>query len=482
MAVRPTTPTGTSVPQHDAGHPTQQHCAGSPGLMQQRRGAASILPPPVRSSSPPTLALRGVSVERSEQLANGGTILSTARFEPPPKASLTLSATEHAELAALYGNAVVADAIAHDCFADVAALRRQLAHEAKTEITLTDYYRMDPFCAANDDLSRRSVELASGADLPDAYSIDRISVTHGDGVISQRWRTFDAHGKCIAFDAAGRFGLPTGWIAEDTVRRCGDGITQVRTRLTGPNGESGAVMRRFDGKTLHLDEAYKSTLPTRLAGVPGFDRSVATVNYLTARACKLLGVTAQNLQQIRVNQLQHQPVLMHLDWLLRKYPGKSMGELIDRTTWAKSYVRETAAIVGRRVIPGPTIDPEGSPAWVAEHSGAVRRSWPYLQSETKRLTFEHLTREKIDQIDTPSGAWKTSAATALARYKAAQCQGLSPVAASARMHEIDTLLQKRLAAISAEETGLRRRYDLPADRVPRHLNFDVTYQTMVDQT
>ena len=441
-----------------------------------------MLPLPVRSVSLPSLAAHGLSLERFRHPANDGTIMPTARFEPPLKASLVLSATEHAEMAALYGNEAVADAIANDSFADAAALRRQLAHEAKIEITLTDYHRIDPFCTAVGDFSRQSVQMASGDDLPEACSIVRISVTHADGVISQRWRTFNAHGKWIAFNAVGRFGLPTGWIAEDTVRRSSDAITQVRTRLIGPNGESGAVVRSFDGKTLHLDEAYKSTLPTRLAGVPGFDRSVATVNYLTARACRLLGVTAQNLQQIRINQLQHRPVLMHLDWLLRKYPDKSIGELIDHTTWAKSYIRETAAIVGRRVIPGPGIDAEGSPTWEAAHPGAAQRNWPYLQSETKRLTFKHLTRERIDQIDAASGAWKTSAATALARYKVAQCRGLSPVAASARMHEIDTLLQTRLAAISAEEAGLRRRYDLPADRMPEHLNFDVTYQTVVDQT
>ena len=50
------------------------------------------------------------------------------------------------------------------------------------------------------------------------------------------------------------------------------------------------------------------------------------------------------------------------------------------------------------------------------------------------------------------------------------------------MHEIDTLLQGRLAAISAEETGLRRRYELPADRAPTHLKFDVTCWTVAGDT
>ena len=450
--------------------------------MQQRPHAVSILPGPVRSGSPPPLASPGLSFERSKPPANGWTTISAARCEPQLKAPLALSKIEHAELVALYGNHVVADAVAHDCFADAAALRRQLAHEAKTEITLADFQRIDPLCSASDDRSRHAVQMPSGADPPDACSIERVSVTHADGVVSRHRRTFDVRGKCIAFEAAGRFGIPAGWTVEDVMRRRADGIMQVSTRLSGPNGESGAVVRSFDGNTLHLDEAYKSTLPTRLAGVPGFDRSVATVNYLTARACKLLGVSAQNLQQIKVNQLQHRPVLMHLDWLLHEHPGKSIGELINHTTWAKSYIRETAEIVGKRVLPVPAIDLEGSPAWEAAHPGVARRNWPYLQSETKRLTFKHLTRQRIEQVDGTSGSWKTSAAAALARYKVAQCRGLSPVEASRRMDEIDTLLQRRLAAIGAEETGLRRRYDLPADRAPMHLNFDVTYRTVAGDT
>ena len=71
---------------------------------------------------------------------------------------------------------------------------------------------------------------------------------------------------------------------------------------------------------------------------------------------------------------------------------------------------------------------------------------------------------------------------ALARYKVAQCHGLSPGNAAERRREIDTLLQTRLAAIDAEESNLRRRYGMPPDRVPGHLNFDVTYRTTAQDT
>ncbi|MBC7514687.1 MAG: hypothetical protein H7234_09680, partial [Herminiimonas sp.] len=174
--------------------------------------------------------------------------------------------------------------------------------------------------------------------------------------------------------------------------------------------------------------------------------------------------------------------LVHLDWLMRENPGNTIGELIDHTTWAKRYIRETAEIVGRRAVPVPSLDLEGSQAWEAAHPGAAQRDWSYLQSETERLTFKHLTDQKIDKVDDASCSWRTSAAMALARYKVAQCHGLSPDDAARRRREIDTLLQTRLAAIDAEETSLRRRYGMPADRVPAHLNFDVTYRTIAQDT
>ncbi len=399
-----------------------------------------------------------------------------------PSAPLCLTAAQHAELAALYGDAVIAKALAHDCFANVAALRRQLAHEAKTEITLADYDHIAPFLPAGDDRIEQSVVSAAGSEPGAVASLERTSVVHADGAISQRSISRNARGECIALNASGRFGVPPGWTAEDKMSRGADGVLKLRTRFIGPAGESGVVVRSFDGTTLHLDKAYKSTLPTRLAGVPGFARPVATVNYMTARACRILGVTAQNLQQIKVNRLQHRPTLVHLDWLMRNNPGKSIAELIDHSTWAKTYIRQTAEIVGRRTAPGPAIEPEGSRAWQAAHPGAPRRDWSYLQRETERLTFKHLTRQKIVKVDDATGCWETSAAMALACYKAQQCEGLSPGEAARRSQEIDALLQARLAAIGAEESGLRSRYGMAPQRVPAQINFDVTYRTIAHET
>ena len=441
-----------------------------------------MLPAPRRSISLPSPA-SAAAVWPSKRPAAGAAAILPATAHPP----LTLTTDEQAKLAALYGNDIVADAIAHDCFANAAALSRQLAHEAKSEITLDDYRRIDPFQPGSGDRIKHSAKTIPVIDPRNGTGSENLTLehactVHADGTVSQRYVTANARGDCIALDASGRFGVPPGWIAEDAMRRTPDGVTHLRTRFIGPMGESGVVARSFDGTTLHLDKAYKSTLPTRLAGVPNFDRSVATVNYMTARACRLLGTTEHNLQQIKVNRLQHRPVLAHLDWLSRNNPDKTIAELIDHTTWAKSYIRETAATVGHRLVPEPAIDLQGGPAWEAAHPGASQRDWAYLQHETERLTFTHLTRQKIDLVDNASGSWRASAAMALARYKTAQCRGMAPGAAAERMREIDTLLQTRLTAIAAEETGLRQRYGMPPGREPTHLNFDVTYRTVAPDT
>ena len=401
--------------------------------------------------------------------------MRTATAGYPP---LSLTAAEQRELAARYGIDTVAEALAYDCFADAMALRRQLAHEAGTDITLVDYSHIHPYQHGSNERIEQSAEVLASTGCNGAARLQHICVIHADSMVSRRCMSLNARGDCVAMGATGRFGVPPGWIAEDKLTRAAPGTSKLRTRFVGPNGESGLVVSRFDGMTLHIDKAYKSTLPSRLIGVPGFDRSIATMHYMTARSCRILGVTAYNLQQIKINRLQHRPTLAHLDWLMRNHPGKTMAELIDHTTWAKSAIRQTGKIVGRRIAPGPSIDLEGSPNWQAAHPGAAWRNWTYLQSETERLTLKHLTGQKIDKVSDDTHAWKASAVAALARYKSAQCHGLSPENAAKRRHEIDTLLLARLAAIDAEDASLRCRYGMPPDRVPAQINFDVTYRTI----
>lgn len=390
---------------------------------------------------------------------------------------LRLSAAEHAELAITYGANAVADALASDRFDNIAALRRQLKYESTIEITLLDYHRIAPFAVAGDHDIERSSEAVSHQTLLDVALVERQQCLHADGEVSRVKVARDAMGDRVMLDAFGRFAVPEGWIAEDSLRRDASGLTKLRTRFIGPNGESGMVVRSFDGATLHLDKAYKSTLPTRLNGVPGFERPVTTVNYMTARACKILGVTHENLKQIKVNRVQHRPMLAQLDWLRRTNPGMPMEALVDRTTWAKSYIRQTGDILGLCIAPNPKLDLEGSPTWQAAHPDAQPREWCYLEMEAQRQTYKHVTGEKIARVDDLLRPWQISAAEALLNFESRECAGLSPIAAAQRVAEIKTLIQNRLVALGAEGEGLRSRYGMHADQVPQHFNFDVTYRT-----
>ena len=372
-------------------------------------------------------------------------------------------------LAAQFGAATVASRLAHDVFRDAEALKKQLAHESKTEITPEEYARIEPFGAC--------AKLApAGAEkhgyLPDLRHAGAEATA---GVVEAR---HDATGKLVDLHASGCLGVPDGWHVQDRLSMDAGGMAKLRTTLSGPQGESGMIVRSFDGRTLYLDKAYKSTLPTRLSGVPGFDRPLATINYLTARACRVLGVTPDNLQQIKVNRLQHRAALAHVDWLLRRHPQKSMGELIDHTTWARSYIRETAANLGHITQPRPAIDLEGGPNWIRSHPGAQRREWNYLTMETERLTIKHLTGQKLPRVDDRSIGWQDAAIQAVATFKGKRCAGLDPIEALSVAADIDQLLVRRLDAIRHEEKALRKRYDLPDDSVPRHFNFDVTFQSV----
>ena len=392
--------------------------------------------------------------------------------------ALVLAPAQRAELEMAYGADLVASRLAFDVFPDAGALKRQLAHETKTEITLAEFEAIVPHPVLP---GQHAIHVLQprGAGDDDAlahHSLTRIMAgTSEAGVIR---KSVDDSGNCISMHAIGRFDMPDGWSVEDRMTHHEGGMHKLRSRLSGPDGESGMVVRSFDGQTLHLDKAYKSTLPTRLAGVPGFDRAPSTINYLTARACRILGVNSGNLQQIKINRLQHRPTLAHLDWLRRRYPQQSLPALLDHSTWARTYIRETAGIVGHKTLPEPTIDLQGSQTWQQMHPQAMLRDWDYLGEETKRLVVEHLTGEKITCVDDPTLDWRDAAAAALEEYKSRRCAGLNPEQADTVKAEIDTLLKRRFAAIDRENLECRLRYDIPPASAPRDLNFDVTYRTV----
>ena len=402
---------------------------------------------------------------------------SSPRRLPRPRDTPLLAPAQRAELEMTYGADLVASRLAFDVFPDADALKRQLAHETKTEITLAEFQTIVPHPVLTGQHVLQSRQPRSVVD-DDALAYHAVTrFMDGTTEVGIVCNGIDDNGSLISMYASGRFDMPDGWSVEDRMTRQADGTNKLRSTLSGPDGESGMVVRSFDGKTLYLEKAYKSTLPTRLAGVAGFERSPSTINYLTARACRILGVNSDNLQQIKVNRLQHRPTLAHLYWLRRQYPLESLSVLLDHSTWARTYIRETAAIVGHKMQPEPTIDLQGSPTWLRAHPQAMLRDWNYLGEETKRLVVAHLTGEKITSVDDPTLDWRQAARVAVDGYKLRRCAGLDQKQAGAIVEEIDTLLQRRLTAIDREGLDCRKRYDLPADQAPRDLNFDVTYRT-----
>lgn len=400
----------------------------------------------VASSVPVDAPARARSAEtavRVSLMALGAPEAPTAHAVPAaPAASVTPTtpatpAALREQLIRQFGAAQVASRLAHDVFPDDAALQRQLAHENKAGITPADYAAILPHIVMNNG---------------------------------------DAASRLAAMRAAGELGIPHGWQVDDRLTLGAAGMTTLRSRLVGPNGESGMVARSYDGTTLHLDKAYKSTLPTRLEGIPGSSTALPTIQYLTARACRILGVSTENLQQIKVNRLQHRPTLAHLDWLLRKYPDRSLPAMAGHTTWARSYIRETADPFALAVQGEPVIDLQGKPAWCAAHPGAVLRSWNYMGMETERLTIKHFIGQSLPKTDDPLQDWRAAAQQAIATHQATCCAGLDEAAADAQGQLTKAVLMKKIDALHREERALHHRYGLGVDASPLHLNFDLTFQ------
>ncbi len=399
----------------------------------------------------------------------------------PRQSKLVLRHEEREQLDREYGADLVSTRLRHDVFTDVVALRRQLAYETKTGITLAEYRLIAPFALRPGQIEHGRIQNHGTDALLHIDRSDVKQVSEGGRIVGVICSTTAGGGQCRSMTAKGRFGVPDGWTTEDELTVELNGARRLRTVLTGPKGESGMIERSFDGSMLTLERAYKSTLPSRINGVPDFTRPISTINFLTARAMAILGVTDDNLTHVKVNRLQHLPTLAHLDWLQRIFPGQPLSHLIDHTTWAKTSLRETAAIVGHTLQAHPQIDLQGSAKWMAAHPGAPQRRWRYLHQESIRLTIEHLTGQTLPEIDDPSGNWRVAAEVAKKAYKQQRCADLISAVAQVVAREIDTLLKARLDAINQEEIALRQRYDIAAWSEPRLLNFDVTYCTSKDK-
>jgi hypothetical protein len=393
------------------------------------------------------------------------------------KNRLILDSTERKELENKFGADKLDGCLQHDNFANVTELARQLAHENKTEITLADFLKIKPFAFSTEPTIEIETRSSSADDDPGVTGHEIESFKVDGKIVGVIHKTFGENDQLLRLSSKGQFTFPPGWTVEDRLIKHADGKIEMRSCLTGPNHEAGMIRRSFNGSTLWLNKAYKSTLPTRINGLNGFDRPCATMNFMTARACKVLGVNQFNLKKIKVHQLQHQPTLIHIDWLLSQMPGKSVTQVIDHTTWTKSYIKETADIVGHTILPNPKVDLQESTSWRTSHPNAKLRDWDYLKQQTKRLTFKHLTGGKLPKVDDRNIDWENAADVAFQNYKLQKTDGLDIYETQQMCQDIDRSLTTKLASIESVEEKLRRRYGLEQPCVPRHINFDVTFST-----
>jgi hypothetical protein len=384
-------------------------------------------------------------------------------------------------LDARYGRDSVAMRRAHDVFDSDTMLARQLAHEHKPAIDRRSFEAIQPFALPPGQRVFADVGPQASARPATAQpsQVDGQWQRHrvldvDERIVGTMAICINDSNKVTALQSNGAFGVPPGWQIEDKLTTA-DGVIRLRSTLTGPNGESGMVVRGFDGVTLYLEKAYKCSLPSRLANVPTFAGPVATINYLSARACRIMGVTHDNLQHIRISRLQHQPLLLHLDWLRRRYPQRPLEELIDHTTWARTYIRDNATMVGKQLQPTPAISLQGSPGWVAAHPDATLRDFNYLRAEGTRQMIKHLTGANLPKVDDPVRDWRTAASDAMQALRAWTRAGGQPATAAAPAVRISAKIRARLTATRTQETQLRQRYDLPKPMTPQHLNFDVTF-------
>ena len=120
-------------------HPTPETAAHSDAGPSPAEGSTCTAPAE-------RMALRK-SIARSHSRTGNVALLTSAFTAGPPPAPVASICRDDAmeALNARFGAEVVASRLAHDFFADLAELKRQLNHETKTGITVEDYSRIEPF-------------------------------------------------------------------------------------------------------------------------------------------------------------------------------------------------------------------------------------------------------------------------------------------------------------------------------------------------
>jgi hypothetical protein len=371
-----------------------------------------------------------------------------------------------------FGFATVQNRLTHDTHANGDSLRKQLAYEAKKGIGPKEFGRLQPYQPKANETVQLTRQQPAPEDPAHIIEVELQTTMERGTQVGQVKRGYDDQRRLRSLKARGSYGMPPGWVADDKLTVDEGGVGKLRSVFAGPNGETGKVVRGFDGKTLTLDKAYRSSLPAKLGGVPGFEHDVPTMNYMTARALRILGVDAGNLKEIKGSRVQHQLTVGHMDWLSRKYPKASPDKLIYHTSWARN-IDSTAGIVGHKLAKGASVVLQGSSRWHAEHPGARVRSWDYPQQEASRLAIKHVTGVRIAHVDDPARDWRAEGQAALEQHFAE----LQATHGEVEGKRLGDKAKKLLASVDGEQARIERRYAVDHEKGPVHMNFDVIFPT-----
>ena len=142
---------------------------------------------------------------------------------------------------------------------------------------------------------------------------------------------------------------PAGWTFRDSPSQEGR-VLVLRTDVAAgdPRGEplSGYFIRAYEPATATFEfrEAFLRTLPPWTpAGLPLVrGRGTPTAAYVTMYQMRKLGVRPGTLRLLRMRMIENVETILHLEWLRRRNPGRSLDELIGQT--ASVRYAETAII------------------------------------------------------------------------------------------------------------------------------------------
>ncbi|MBD2745014.1 DUF4157 domain-containing protein [Coleofasciculus sp. FACHB-1120] len=198
--------------------------------------------------------------------------------------------------------------------------------------------------------------------------------------------------------------VPANWNIQTKVQ----GNKLVSTvKFTKADGsiENGQMTRSYDPNsgTFVMEEAFLDKLPSFIeSGIPMVKKKgTPLVTFLTIHQMKKFGIAIGSIKKVKMSTIQNFETILHLHWLRKKYPGKSIDELIMHShsvNYAEtSIVQSGHKIVGTKV--GGTqarTRPVGSlmehyethdPRDIAKHD-ALLKKYGFERTESMYMNFD----------------------------------------------------------------------------------------------